>query len=160
MKLYIVILLSAVSVCLLAVAATRQWSIDGGFAVQQLVADGYGGCALYWYRTNVGGEIVWVDKKGVIKYRKELHGVIQFPIIRCGKKELVYIVSTNAHMSYAVHVHGKGVEQEIRKARTLVETPYIFGSGSYQKPSDKKGFFTGEYTTNPPIFHVVRYTYK
>jgi hypothetical protein len=160
MKLYIIIVLVAASVCLLTYAATKEWSLEGGVNIPQLVADGSGGCAFYWYTTNAGTEIVWVDKKGVTKYRKVIMSPSQYPILRCGKKELVYLTTSTSSLPYAVQVSSKGVEQEIKVPHTVMYPPYSMGVGSYQVPSDKKGFFVMEYATNGPVFKLVRYSYK
>lgn len=160
MKLNMLMILTAVSVCLLTVAATKQWSIGGGTIVQQLVADGTGGCAFYWYSTNGYAEIVWVDRKGVIKYRNKIYGGSQKPILRCGKKELVYLTSSTSSLPFAVQVDSKGVEQEIKIPHTLIYQPYSSSQGNFVMPSDKKGFFVGEQSTNPPAYHIVRYSYK
>ena len=160
MKLYILLVLAAASVCLLTYAATKEWSLEGGVNIPQLVADGTGGCAFYWYHTNGYPEIVWIDKKGEIKYRKAIMSPSQYPILRCGKKELVYLATSTSSLPYAVQVSSKGVEQEIKVPHTVMYPPYSMGAGSYQVPSDKKGFFVMEYVTNVPAFRLVRYSYK
>jgi hypothetical protein len=160
MKLYIIILLAVVSVCLLAVAATKEWSIGGGTYVRQLVADGAGGCAFFWHNTNGYVEIVWVAKKGVIRYRKKILVGSQKPILRCGKKELVYLASSTSSLPFVVHVDSKGTEQEIKVPHTIIKPPYE-SQANYLVPSDKKGFFVSEFKTNPPMAEsVVRYSYK
>jgi len=152
----------AIILCASAIvlAVTEQWSVPAGAHVYQTVADGSGGCAVYFVQTNGTGKVVWLDKKGQEKYSKTTIVSVTSPILSCSKKQLIFNVFPTSSLPYVVSVDIKGNETEIKKDHEVVYSASLPGIGGLQVPYDKKGFFVQSIKTNAPGATLYRYSNK
>ena len=146
-------------------AATEMWRYERntqphGAMVQQIVSDGKGGCATSWMDTNENFYVVWLDKKGKVKYEQKLT-MIPFPfgglgpIADCSPKRLLYftfVVVVEVTKKGDVYVTGA-------LDGLLMSSPMLFPLPR-QKLVDKKGFFAVNADTNSIYHAVVRYSNK
>jgi hypothetical protein len=160
MKIRITVVAIILCAAVIVLAITEQWSVPAGAIVYQTIADGTGGCAMYYVTTNGTGYIVWLDKKGQEKYRNTLIPAGLSPVISCTKKMLIFTVYSTSSLHYAVAVDSKGVETEIKKDHAYMYPPVLPGLGSNQSSADKKGFFIQSIKTNNMGATLYRYTYK
>lgn len=160
MKISLLTIAVVLTISAVVLALTEQWSIPTGAMVYQAVADGSGGCAVYYIGTNGTGNLVWLDKKGQEKYRKTMVAGGIAPIISFSKKVLVFNMFSTSILHYAVAVDSKGNETEIKIPNEIVYPASLPGIGSLQLPSDKKGFFIQSIATNSTGATLYRYSYK
>jgi hypothetical protein len=153
----VAIILSAAAIIM---AITEQWSVPAGKMVYQTVADGAGGCAVFYVDTNNVGHLAWLDKKGQEKYRDTLVPGIASPVVACTKKMLVYTVYTTSSVIYAVAVDSKGNKTEIKKDPAIMYPPNVPGLGTGVLGTDKKGFFIQSINNSNMTATLYRYTYK
>ena len=155
-------LLLFVSLCLAAgilLAATEQWSYSAPAPVQQIVADGKGGCAFVSTDTNGISSVVWLDKKGVNKFVYDIGSVffIQPSILSCSKKELIF---GPPGFPVLAQVDKKGNVQAVADLTGyLMPFPVLFPIG-FSELSDRKGFFVVNVNTNSGQNTIVRYSFK
>jgi len=145
-------------------AATKVWDYDrnsdpDGARIIQIVSDGKGGCASVWIDTNDLATIVWLDKKGEVKYEQQVLGMFFSPslIIHCSKKRLVHF--SGVPIPLVVQVDAKG---NAKVTGTL--NGYLMGVITLPIPSqkiyDKKGFFTANSDTNAIYQTLIRYSHN
>ena len=155
--------ITLVALCALAAtlyAATREWSIPIEGQTFQIIADGKGGCAFITIGTGMVGKVVWVDKKGMVKYEDTISvPALYVGIIKCTKKELVYSKSPASSFK-VIQVDKKGQVTELSDPGKLLLGPFYPYPSS--QPSDRKGFFALSAVTNPPppSFELIRYKSK
>jgi hypothetical protein len=160
MKIKIITLLTILLASVVVYAITEQWSMPAGAYVYQTVADGSGGCAVYFVQTNSIGKVVWLDKKGQEKYSKTMIVGAPAPIASCTKKMLIYNMFPTSSLPYIVTVDSKGIETAIKKDHEVVYPGSLPGIGGVQILSDKKGFFVQSVKTNTPGATLYRYSNK
>jgi hypothetical protein len=158
-NLFTIVLVLLCALAATLYAATREWSVPVNGQVFQVVADGKGGCAFVWVSGSSTGTVVWVDKKGAVKYQKAV--VLLGPysgIIKCTKKELVFVDASG--QSVIVQVDKKNQTSEISEpGKLLLGAGYPYPASI---PADKKGFFALSVDTNSPMpaFELIRYSDK
>ncbi len=151
---YVALLLSLSA--MVVPAATFQWSADGFAMINQIVADGKGGCAVLG--TNGGGfYIVWLDKKGVKIYEKTVVNTCA-GILSCDNKTLVYNMLGSPYTLIAVDK--KGVETTVSDPAYNMRGVFMTTPNQPNVPRDSKGFFTAQAPTGPGTWRVARYTFK
>ncbi len=142
-----VVLFAAFMMCTPINAATEQWSSGTYNDINQIFADGSGGCAFRDNGIAKTNTIVWINNKGKMIYKKSFPDFIK--IVTLSKKRLVYFI--NDIESYFIIVDKKGVETIVAKLGadlgTIAEVNVLV---------DKKGFFVEDKTNGK----VIRYTYK
>ncbi len=162
MRIKILIIFFTFSITLFA--ATQVWTYDrssdpDGAAIIQIIGDGKGGCGTVWMDTNDVINVVWLDKKGNVKYEQQFYGFVLSPnvIIGCSKKQLVYF--SGIPLPMVVQVDSKG---NAKVTGTL--GGYLTGLVTLplprQKLVDKKGFFAVNADTNDIYQTLVRYSHK
>ncbi len=139
-----------------APAATFQWAVDGFTSVNQIVADGKGGCAVLGHNAS-GIYIVWIDKKGAKVYEKTLTSS-SLGILSFDGKTLVYQLTTSPYSLVAVDK--KGVETSVADASYMMYGVFVMMQNQPNVPRDSKGFFTAQSPTGPGTWRVARYTFK
>ena len=163
MKSVIILLCSCCLASLTLVAVTEQWRYDTGEEVLQVVADGKGGCAVFYGGTNSTYSCVWLDRKGRILYQASGPGSGPFGIgiTACSPKQLLYAdFSTFPQLV------------QVRKQRAPVPVAalggFVIGTPFAPVPipvpssqvGDRKGFFVVNTNTNAEEDTVIRYSYK
>ncbi len=162
MRIKILIIFLTFSVALFA--ATKVWDYDrntdpDGAQIIQIVADGKGGCAATWIDTNDVFTVVWLDKKGTVKYEQQMYGLMFSAnmIIHCSKKRLVHF--SGAPIPMVVQVDAKG---NAKVTGTL--NGYLMGILTFPIPkqilADKKGFFAANSDTNEIYQTLIRYSHN
>ena len=147
-------------------ALTKQWTYDLGSDtidtvcfIDQIAADGKGGCAIVWIEdnTNVWTNTVYVtyfDKKRQKVWEKSYPGK-NAEISYCSKKTVVFAVSGTGY-EFIVSIDKKGVE-------SIAAKPDADINGSMNSETiplgDKKGFFVERSEVGAKC-SLVRYTYK
>ena len=162
MRIKALILLFTLSFALFA--ATEVWKYDrnsdpDGAMLFQIVNDGKGGCATVWSNTNELFNIVWLDKKGKVKYNQQMYGFFFSPniIMQCSKKQLVYL--SGAPIPMIVQVNSKGKAKVIGTLNGYL-TGILTIPIPQQKLSDKKGFFAVNADTNSVYHTLIRYSHN
>jgi hypothetical protein len=150
-------LITAAACLLLAAslrAMTRQWSVPAGMNVTGILADRKGGCAFTCVESNGVHFVVWVDRKGVVKFEKALSTGVGAVLVTCHKNDLVYM-RAGAGYGVFVQVHKQGEQ-------SLSESGKLIAAIKQTLVSDKKGFFAAVIDTNqsPTRAEVVRYSRK
>jgi hypothetical protein len=136
-------------------ALTRQWSVAAGSGVTSLMADGKGGCAFVHSETNGTMTIVWVDKKGTVKYEENFPVGTVVLVTECLKKAMVYYKQSGSDREL-VQVDKKGQET------SLTESDIVLNPLPVIVTYDKQGFFALGIDTNqiPVRTEVIRYSIK
>ena len=155
------IALFALAVCITGVhAATREWSVDAPGQIYQVVGDGKGGCAFVWITTAGVPTVVWVDKKGAVKYEKTLSPTSwPFSVAQCTRRQINYLSDTGSGHQL-VQIDKQGRETSVATSGQVV------ANGGYPftllNATDKKGFFVVQLSTNTPAptSQLVRYSNK
>jgi len=131
----LICVLAGICGVMLCLAAKEEWSVDGEAAIQQVVADGTGGCAMMRKDTNDVQSIVWVDRFGIPLYQATASNAY---IISCSKKQLLY--SDRLNGGAIIQVDNKGTLTRIYAPQTVIEGPagFIYPSNMMVDP---KGFF-------------------
>ncbi len=170
MKKYTYIIFIVTFVCLMipsvCKAATQQWSYTIGttgvgtnYWVDQIVADGKGGCVAVWTRTDITMPhdtmyIARFDKKGNKLWEKS-YTRRNVKVSYCNKKKVVFSMSTIGPGTDSTYVvDNKGVEDTVIKTTIMMNDK----TGS---AGDKKGFFAQNdlYASYGDI-SIIRYSYK
>ena len=168
MKRYTYIIFIITFVCLMipsvCQAVTLQWSYTIGTTgvqtnvyVEQIVADGKGGCAAVWFKTKIPFGITYIarfDKKGTKLWERTYEGPT-VKISYCDKKKVVFCVSAfMAGTAETYVIDNKGVE-DIVYVTTILMNDRIGPAG------DKKGFFAqNEFFVIYGDISINRYSYK
>jgi hypothetical protein len=141
-------------------AATEQWKFPVTMQIAQVVADGYGGCAISAVETNGYVTIHWLDKKGNAKYTSDPYpGFIPGIIQSCSKKQLTYM--SLIPIPLLVQVNKKGDEKPVVSlGGFLYGRPLPSLGANVNSFIDKKGFFVINVNTTAVTSAVVRYSYK
>ena len=137
------------------IAATKQWQIFGDTAIAQIVADGAGGCAFVRLDTGDTGTVVWVDKKGVIKYQRTIGDTLPGGILSCTPKRLRFMLVKPPMVILDVDAHG--VETEIKAPNGDMTTSELQAAQS--TTADARGFF-GILYMGPARQDLVRFNNK
>ena len=168
MKRYTYIIFIITFVCLMiptvCKAATLQWSYTIGtkgagtnYWVNQIVADGKGGCVAVWTVTHIPfniNHIARLDKKGMRLWERSYTGSTA-KISYCNKKRVVFTVPPHIMGTDTTRViDNKGVEDSFPSITTLM-------NDNIGPAGDKKGFFA----QNQILFTygdiaIIRYSYK
>ncbi len=146
--------------CFFSFAATEQWRKDPVGFIYQIVADGKGGCAYVYADTNFAFSVVWLDKKGEVKFQETLISFLPLhgPVILCTPKQLIY--SDAIGLPSLVQVDKKGVPAQVPSFKGYLY-PVLGGGLPKEKLTDKKGFFVVNVDTNAPLAEsLVRYSKK
>ncbi len=150
-------------------ALTKQWNYDLGtdtvdldYYIDQIAADGKGGCAVVWYKydSSSGIETVYVtrfDKKGQKVWEKS-YPERDAEIAYCTKKMIIFAVFNGSGNEIVVSIDKKGIESN-------AENPTADIDGKFNSETiplgDKKGFFAERKETSLlGKCSLVRYTYK
>jgi hypothetical protein len=162
MKAWMLLLIAGLLACLALHAATEQWRYATGQRVAQILADGKGGCAVLYGDTNDHFTIVWLDKKGAVRYQQSgqlSSGPPLAMLAACTSKQLLH--SDLSIFYQLVQVNKKG---EPRAVAAL--GGFVLGSPLFPAPfalsdtGDRKGFFVLNTDTNTSEDTVVRYRFK
>jgi len=147
-----------------AFAAQEVWNYDrnsdaDGARILQIVSDGKGGCASVWLDTNDIATVVWLDKKGNVKYENIIYAFLFSPniILSCSPKQLVHF--SGAPIPMIVQVNSKGTPKVIGTLNGYLTGIFMLPIPS-QKLTDKKGFFTVNADTNAVYQTLIRYSNK
>ena len=103
--------------------------------------------------------VVWLDKKGNVKYENEMYAFLFSPniILSCSKKQLVHF--SGIPLPMVVQVDSKGTPKVIGTM-----TGYLTGILTVPIPrqelTDKKGFFAVNADTNAVYQTLIRYSNK
>lgn len=174
-KKFVIISLAVLCISI-AFAITEEWNLPAGQMVYQTCADGAGGCAIFYLKTNGTTRISWLDKKGIEKYGKVINLAFPTPIVVCTKKQLVFSDFPTNGLPYMISVDSKGQESEIKMNYSAIYPASITsipGNTSFNDKksffsaipgnasfSDKKGFFAQTITTNSGMSTFHRFSYK
>ena len=120
-------------------AATQRWSYDSAPAIAQIMADGAGGCAYVRRETNSNASILWLDKKGTLLYRADLVTNLPAIIVRCTKKQLVYVAYQESWR--AVQVARDGTVTPVTAGNDTLTVPFLQQQLPVSVTTDRKGFF-------------------
>ena len=147
-----------------AFAAKEIWKYDrnsdaDGAKIVQIVSDGKGGCASVWFGTNEFLTVVWLDKKGNVKYENQMYGLYFSPnvILSCSPKQLVHF--SGIPLPMVVQVDSKGIAKVIGTLNGYLTGILTFPIPK-QKLTDKKGFFAVNADTNAVYQTLIRYSNK
>jgi len=151
-----------------ASAATLLWSSTLGtsdsnfeYSVDQLVADGSGGCVVVVsrYDLNMGEDsviVVRLDKKGATRWTKTYTDTWDAEISYIDKKVAVYSLDSNVDNETVRVVDIAGTETTISESGVDVTSDM---NGEMGPTGDKKGFFVVVRDDSGPLV-LRRYTYK
>lgn len=120
--------------------ATQRWSYDDAATIYMIVADGSGGCAYTRGETNDTVGIVWLNKSGNPVYQLQVNTNAPMVIVRCTKKELLYVVSRNGLWQYERVTPG-GTPQVINVPGQDLRTSLLAHMLAPSRMTDAKGFF-------------------
>ena len=170
MKKYTYIIFIITFACLMipsvCKAVTQQWSYTIGsispgtnYWVDQIVADGKGGCAAVWTRTDITMphdtmNIAQFDKKGIKLWERSYYRTT-IKISYCDKKKVVFSISPNNPVTDSTYiVDNKGVENVVYSTTTLM-------NDKIGPAGDKKGFFAqNDFLAAYGDIAIIRYSYK
>jgi len=146
--------------CLTARALTEQWRYVTRAAVQQIAADGKGGCAYVDKDASNWASVVWLNQKGAVQYATGvLTGSFMGAIINgCSANQLLYTGMIGFPMMAQVDKKGKALPVAAFGGYVL-GMPLMMPFGT-SLLNDKKGFFVINVNTNTEVNTVVRYLYK
>ncbi len=154
--------IALVAVCgsLTAWGLTEQWRHVARAPVQQIVGDGKGGCAFVTRETNAFVSVVWLDKKGQLRYDSgPMETVPIGPVINdCTPKQVVY--TGTAGFPMMVQVDKNGSPTPVVSFGGYLIGMTIVAPYGHSRLGDKKGFFVLNVNTNTGVNTVVRYLYK
>jgi len=153
-------------------ALTKQWTYDLGtdtnnleYSVDQIAADGKGGCAVVWKEENTDTRdeisfVAYFDKKGNKVWERSYSSNMYIEIAYCTKKMTIFCVSPGYEVpgnKITVTIDKKGNE-------TVFEKPGTHVDGNFNSETiplgDKKGFFAERNEVGYGKCSIVRYTYK
>ncbi len=146
--------------CLTAGALTEQWRYVARAAVQQIVADGKGGCVIADRDASNFAGVVWLNQKGAVQYTAGVVTGSPFATIvnGCSASQLLYTGTPGFPMM--AQVDKKGVAKPVVAfGGYLLGMPMMMPFGP-SRLDDKKGFFVVNVNTNTDVNTVVRYLFK
>lgn len=120
--------------------AKQRWSYDDADTIRMIVADGSGGCAYTREETNDTVGIVWLNKSGNPVYQLQVNTNEPIVIVRCTKKELLYVVSRNGLWQYERVTPG-GTPQVISAPGQDLRGAVLAHLLAPSRTTDAKGFF-------------------
>ncbi len=169
-KLFIITTIMFLSsiLCASAHALTTQWSYELGtetsdlkYNIDQITADGKGGCATVWIKKNYDTGtntyfVAYFDKKGNKVWEKSY--IKKFAEVSyCNKNITVFCVYDDLGNQIVVTIDKKGQETVIEKPGTNIDGRINSEIGP---TGDKKGFFAEEENRTSDKVFLVRYSYK
>lgn len=155
-----------------ASALTKQWTYDLGsdtinsdYDIDQVAADGKGGCAVVWIvQNNVTWDdisfVAYFDKKGNKVWERSYSSNMYIEVAYCTKKMTIFCVFPGYEEpgnEITVTIDKKGIE-------TVLENPALNIDGDFNSETiplgDKKGFFAERKEYGGGKCSLVRYSYK
>ena len=138
-------------------AATEQWTAFGDARIQQVVADGNGGCAYTRLDASNNATLVWLDKKGNVIYQAAPTNQFQWPIVVCTRKLLLYL--DKRPLNVLVQVAPDGTESVLSAPNTEIG-PSLMGIYRPSLVDDRRGFFAVKLGIPVQTNTLLRFTNK